>query len=1273
MTFHDPHLAGGGSVVLRTGPFGGPERSIALDRPMTIAEVIAAHDLGFRLPTIAVMAGEPVLRGAWAVRVVRPGEVLAFIAVPRGDMGGEGNGKQIIGLVAALALSIAAPMIGGWVAGAFFGGSALAASVVSAALIAGGSLLLNALMPPPTDGPAAEAGTVYSVVAASNQATPLDVIPCLYGELRYAPRYAARPYSEFAGNDQYLYQLFCLTVGKAEVSRIDIGETEAWNSTTGYSSSFSDLTFEIIQPGQSITLFPANVVTSGEVASQPVPDPADKLGPFVVNAAGTTVDRLAVDFAFPGGLWTADGRAVATNSIALRAQYQEIDNDGDPVGAWVDLFAETISAAARTPQRMTRAAAVPAARYQVQFLADEAFDPNDGEAVNQVVWTGLRGYLTGFVTPPDCTLLAMKVRANEQLSQISSSQIKVTAQRHLLVWNGSDWVLQATRSIAWAAADILANYDYSLGLTPAQYDLVGLAGLAATWAGRGDTFNGLFDRSWTAAEALRAVLRAGRAQPVRIAGKIGFVRLQPRSIKRATFTPRNVVRGSFQHKLVLFDEEKPDSVIGSYLDATTWQPREVRASLALVGSDAPQKVDWFGITDHDQCWRESVTEAAVNAYQREFVSFTADWEGKLLVRGDPILVQHPFVQGVETAGLAARSGDALTMDRDLEAAIAGDAYVIVRGRDGREWGPCLVDGIVGRVLTLDAVDRAAVSAGMGNLADILPSGRSERAHLLICDGEMRPFNGLVVSAVPSASGKVDILSVIDAPEVYLADGTETMPSPYLPPVLPPAIPTRPLLIGLFAELRAGVAQLELEAMWQPSSGASNGYVAEVSYDADAISDAEKAWTPVYAGMANRFTVAVLPQPLVLRVAAMGIVQGPWAKRVFLLGDVPDIGLRPEDFYPDLRDTLAVLGSGLSWLSASNRQVANDLQSLVVRLQDQGNTTEDNFQQVRTALSVTHDVIRADYELLITTAVGEIDGYLVGISARVETLEVAYDDPVTGNSALASGLDAIVLQITDGTTGLVALANSVTGIETSVGDISADAKIRMVSQSSSGGGYSTVGIQARASIGDVWTTAAVLLDARSDGSSRTLLVGQHIGLMDSLGNVYAMFDATGAYFEKARIVDLDATNITAARIDAALILQNGTTISALIAANAVTDAASDTVANQPIPGSTGLTATIVFSGVPTGAVITLTTSALVSSTGSGAEYSIRLYRNGVQIGIDTGGNPTGSTNDIPLSVSKNDIVPAGGTITYTAVLRSPFVASSFHVSNDFNLAGLHFKK
>ncbi len=1102
--------------MLLTGPFGSAERTIQLNRPMTIAEIIAANDLQFRLPTIAVMAGEPVLRGTWAVRVVRPEDVLAFVAVPRG--GGEGGNKQIIGLVAALALSVAAPMIGGWVAGTFFAGSAMAASIASAAILVGGSMLLNALMPPPTQAPGSKADTVYSATAANNQAAPLDVVPVLYGEVEFAPRYAARPYSEFRGNDQFLYQLFTVTAGKAEVKHVKIGETEAWSAGSGYSSSFSDIEFEIIQPGDDIKLFPANVVTSAEVSGQQVPNPSDKLGPFVVNAAGTTVDRLAVDFVFPGGLWKANKKGVASNSIKLRAQYRRIDDDGDPIGGWSDIFAETIKASTRTPQRMSRDEKVPDGRYEVQFLADEDFDDDDGQAVNRVAWTGLRGYLTGFVTPPNTTLLAMKIRANEQLSQLSSSQIRVLARRHLPVWTGGNWVTQQTRSIAWATADLLRNADYSLGLSDGQYDLAALAQLATTWSARGDTFNAVFDRSWTVADALRAVLRAGRAQPVRIAGKIGFVRLQPRSIKRATFTARNVVRGSFQHKLVLFDEEKPDSVLGAFVDRTVWQNREVLAGLSSIGSEAPQKIDWFGITDKAQAWRESVTEAAVNAYQREFVSFTADWEGKLLVRGDPILVQHPFIEGVQSAALVAQAGDVLTIDRDLDQPIEDTAYVILRGKDGREWGPCRVTSINGRALTLSAADRAAVVSSMGSLASILPDARSERAHVLICDGETRPFNGLVVSAVPDAAGKVSILSVIDAPEVYLADQTETEPPTYLPPALPPVVPLRPLIAGLYAALRSGLGGLELDAMWQPSPGATLGYVAEVSYDE------QLTWTPVYAGDANRFTAAVLPQPLVLRVAAVGRLQGAWVYRTFDTADMPpggayiDVGSINEEFQQ--------LTGVLDGEGSLSEQVGRLLEAL------------DDLAEATLKTGVTGEMSRRE---LIAEQEGNRAYFVEQVSAVVSATEAAVNLTTLLLAEFGGNTATAVSQITTAATEFEAVSTLTQEVAADLNGVTANGLFKMEAIAKPSGVSVRLAILARRSTAVDYVETGIIIDLFADGTSRIGMKADSLYLLNSSnGVVKSPFSVVGG-----------VVYLTDTRIDGNLMLL-GSLITDRLEEHAVTD-------------------------------------------------------------------------------------------------------------------------
>jgi len=989
-----PEIAGG-RVVLLSGPFGSPERTIELERPMAVAEIVAAYDLAFNVPTVAVMDGEPVMRGTWAVKMVRPGESLAFIAVPRG--GGNGGGKQIVGLIAAIALSVAAPLVGGFVAGAlgFTAGTAaftIASSVTSIAFLLGGTALLSPLLSQPSPSSSNDtAGSVYSASAASNTAAPLDIIPVLYGRLRYPPRFASRPYAEYSGNDQYLYQLFCLTPGLAKVEKIEIDDTEAWNSTDGYSATFTDLTFEFIEPGDSITLFPANVETSSEVSGQTVPDPPAVLGPFVVNASGTTINRIAVDFAFPAGLGQSDsgGQGIDTLSVKLRAEYQQVDDSGTPIGGWSDVFRETISFGTRTPQRLSRAADVTPARYQVRFSSEQAFNPDSTTKVDACSWVGLRGYLTGFVTPPNCTMLAMKIKANDQLSQFSASQINVTAQRWLPIWDGTSWSApQSTQSIAWAAADMLRDTSYGISVADTKYDVSALLTLDATWTSRGDTFNAIFDSAQTAKDALTAILRAGRTQAVRMAGRIGFVRLEPKSIKRAVFTPLNVIRGSFQHKLVLFDDTAPDSVNISYFDKTVWDTREVLCTIGAIGSEDPQDVTLFGVDNHDQAWREGITAAAINAYQREFVSFTAEWEGKLLVRGDPVLVMHPFIEGVAQAKVASRTARVITIDRDVDPPEA-DGYVILRDATGQEWGPCLITSIVGRVITLDATDFGIVEANMGDLDDLLAGDREESAALLLCDGETRPFNGLVVSATPDSSGHVDLLCVIDAPEVYAADHTETMPSPWTTPTLPPATNPLPVIYQLTGALVAAVGGLELTAMWLPAAGATS-YVAEASYDLGAT------WTPVYSGAQNRFTASINPQPPMLRVAGINVAQGPWSTLTFSVLDMPPGGgyIGIHGFDPQLRALQ-------SYVTQSIADLSENLEAVSSTLQDQDMANAVDKRQVLADLSSQVGSVLATVQIVAETL-----ATATAAAAAVATLAQA-----TANGASASGLIKMEVQST----------------------------------------------------------------------------------------------------------------------------------------------------------------------------------------------------------------------------------------------------------------------
>lgn len=99
----------------------------------------------FRLPTICVVNGEPVLQRNWRRRRIRPGDVVEFWSRPWGGGGGSGaTGKAVLGIVALVALAAFAGPAGVFLAG----GPGFLASAFSSAILIGGGLLVAPLMRP---------------------------------------------------------------------------------------------------------------------------------------------------------------------------------------------------------------------------------------------------------------------------------------------------------------------------------------------------------------------------------------------------------------------------------------------------------------------------------------------------------------------------------------------------------------------------------------------------------------------------------------------------------------------------------------------------------------------------------------------------------------------------------------------------------------------------------------------------------------------------------------------------------------------------------------------------------------------------------------------------------------------------------------------------------------------------------------------------------------------------------------------------------------------
>lgn len=815
-------------------------------------------------PYICYLNGRPLLRAGWRRRL-NDGDQVAFVVLPLGDGGGSNPLKAILMIaVMMVAGPIAASLPG---AGTTLFGEITLGSLYKAGIGLLGSMLVNAIIPPPKPPTPQVAASLaapsptYSLNAQGNLARLEEPVPVQYGRMIAYPDFAAQPYTEYAGNEQYLYQLLCIGLGEYSLEAIRIEDTPI--------SSFEEIDYEIIEPGGSISLFPSNVITAGEVSGQELLQ-GDYLGPFVANAAGSTANTIGIDLVAPRGLYYAnDSGGLDHVSVQVQIQAREIDEMGDPLGSWVTLATETITAATNTPQRRSYRYSVNAGRYEVQATRLDT-KQTDSRYGHEIVWAALRAYLPENRTWDDVTLLAMRLRATNNLSSQASRKINVISTRKLKTWNpttGWDATPTVSRSIAWAFADA-ARASYGAELDDARIDLEALYQLDQTWTARGDTFDGRFDNLLTCWEGLTKILQAGRATPYLQGGILRAARDQSSSVPVCLFSPRNIVRGSLSIEYMTPSADTADAVEVAYFDEDYWTTRRVMAVLAGSTSNNPARVSLFGVTDRSQAHREGLYHAAANRYRRRFITFQTELEGMIPSFGDLIAITHDLPQWGQSGEVVGWDSDdlILTLSEPVTWETGQTHYIGLRARDGSVSGPYVATaGVDDYHVVIDAAPDITPYTGDGE----------ERTHYAFGYGETWRQLARVIRVTPRDIWRVEIEAVNEDPSVHTADQGVT-----LPPVQSSQLTvlnTAPVVAGLVTRSAPGKPE-QMLLSWQPAPGADR-YLIEQSEDGENWTRTGESRTSNYAA------TAIYGAQTIVRVAAEGLTRGPWVQVAY--GDSAD--------------------------------------------------------------------------------------------------------------------------------------------------------------------------------------------------------------------------------------------------------------------------------------------------------------------------------------------------------------------------------------------------
>lgn len=805
-------------------------------------------------PFVAFIDGDPVLRADWEL-VIENGRSVAFIDVNAIPQGG-GGGSNPLRIVAMLAVAIYAPQLMSSVIGiegaAVLGSTGVA--LANAAAVGVGMMLVNAVLPPPKPpspqmaADLAAPSPTYSLQAQGNSARIGAAIPEHFGRMLAYPDFAAMPYAEFAGNEQYLYELLCIGRGYYDIEAIRIEDSPI--------SGFDEISYEVIQPGGSITLFPSNVITSVEVSGQELTDDGAWVGGFIANPSGTVANTIGLDFVAARGLYYAnDDGSLSAKTVSWSAEYQTVDYAGNPTSAWTALASDSFTATTTTPQRWSVRCTPPTAgRFKVRVKRTNAKDTST-RAGHELAWAGMRAYLPETRTFGDVTLLAMRMRASNNLSQQGSRKINVICTRKLPIWNGSTWSAPtATRSIAWAFAYACKQ----VGVTDSQMDLATLMSLNTTWSGRSDTFDGRFDNFLSFWEALSKIAQAGRAKPFVQGGIVRIMRDQAASVPVALYSQRNIIKNSLSVDYLMPTDNTADAVDVSYFDQNMWAPATVQSKLSGSAANMPAKIDLFGVVSRDQAFREGIYQAACNRYRRKLIKFSTEMEGFIPSYGDLIAVQHDMPawgQGGEVVGWNAGTKTA-TLSEPVTFS-AGTHYIALRKRDGSVDGPYTV--------TAGANAYQVVLATSPSFTPYTGQGE-ERTHFSFGWSETWRQPAKVIAVRPRGLFQVEVEAINEDPSVHTAEVGQTAPAITTSQL--GSTVTAPTVVGVTAYIMPFQPN-KLVVSWQPAPSADS-YVIELSSDGD-------TWTSAgTATSTSMTTVALYGADTQVRVAGIGLTRGPWA-------------------------------------------------------------------------------------------------------------------------------------------------------------------------------------------------------------------------------------------------------------------------------------------------------------------------------------------------------------------------------------------------------------
>jgi hypothetical protein len=641
-------------------PFSSEHTDAAAPAGGTVSEILDAVGWGPLLRKTAhvrLFLGDRLLpRPQWDHVIPRPGDILSVRVVPTGG-GGGGGGKDVLNIVLTLAIVaasiaiayLAGPAVAGWLGVTSEAGigavSAGVGAVTGIALNTVKSLAMGGARTPSLSGLSyastnglTTTSNATSIQGAANTANKYGAVPRIFGRHRVWPYYAALPYTEAVGDDQYLHCAFILGYGPLKLSDHRIGETPL--------SDYEGVSIEVREgrPGDAPLTLYTNDVTEEQpgVLLSAAAGWVSRTTRMETDAIGwdLTLARLyrvltedSPDYDEQRGAGYQVGDRLST-TVEIEAQYRPVG------GAWTSYGTITYSSSSLDQiRRGYTVNGLPAGQYEIRFRRLTA-EATDGYTYDEVYLTALRSIRHADPINMDVPVckVAVRVKASDQLTGVID-QYNSLAEAYLPVWDGAAWGEQLTRNPSWAYVEVLRGAANLRAVSDDRLDLDTFLAFAQRCDEQGWRYDRVVDTRGTVFERLTEIAATGRASFGMRDSLYSVVMDRPQTAIRQLITPRNSWnfqgRKEFLRPLHAYRVRFINEDAGYDLDEIPAYDDGYDKSNATEF----EALDVAGVASAEQAYKEGRYRLAVRRLRPEVFKRSMDVEHLVANRGDLVLVQ----------------------------------------------------------------------------------------------------------------------------------------------------------------------------------------------------------------------------------------------------------------------------------------------------------------------------------------------------------------------------------------------------------------------------------------------------------------------------------------------------------------------------------------------------------------------------------------------------------------------------------------------------------